>query len=102
MLQHAKEKSDYGVAHPQLAAAPTFGVQLPHYFTDLGQAAEVESAILLIYQAAGSDLDHLQMINHHFVRVSSLGGGKMMCMAPEQLLVAATHYDQHVTAGVQR
>lgn len=40
-------------------AALTFGVQLPHYFTYLGQAAEVQCAVLLINQAAGTDLDHL-------------------------------------------
>jgi hypothetical protein len=34
-------------------------MQLAHHFTYLGQAAEVQGAILLIDQTAGSDLDHL-------------------------------------------
>jgi hypothetical protein len=38
----------------------TLCVQVPHYFTDARQAAQVECAILLIDQAACADFDDLQ------------------------------------------
>jgi len=47
--------------HLSLAAVlRTFCMKLPHNLTNAGQTAEVEGAILLIDQAAGANLNHLQ------------------------------------------